>query len=670
MLRAALLASILSTAACAGAPAPEPCPTPTCPAPAPAAPGPGPGPASAKPAPDSGDREQKLVLQNTPPIPAALRARLDRYAVMRSAVLSGMDARGKTILISTRFAQTYQAHVVRAPLGARQQVTFNREPVRSPSFVPGDDGAVVYMADIGGNEQYQLFHLELASGRTTLLTDGKSRHGAYAWSHDGKRLAYTSNARNGRDMDIYLGDGRGARAGRLFLEREGHWVPLDWSRDGKQLLIAHYISINRSRLFVVDVATKKVTRLTPDKPAASYRGALFDATGRRVYVTTDREGEFVELYEVDLARQRWRPLSRQIRWNVEGLALSPDGRTLAFVTNEEGYGVIHLLDTRTRRHRPLRKIPRGLVDGLRFARGAPVLGMSLLGPDRTAEAYTYDLRRRRLTRWTRSELGGLPPKRFVRPTLIRYKTFDGRQIPAFYYLPRGKGPHPVVVWIHGGPESQARPYFSPLLQYLVVESGIAVVVPNVRGSDGYGKSYLLLDNGYRREDSVRDIGKLLDWIGAQKELDAGRVGVFGGSYGGYMVLASLVHFGARLRAGVDIVGISNFVTFLRNTKAYRRDLRRAEYGDERDKKMHDFLQRISPSNNVSKIRSALFVAQGANDPRVPLSESDQIVAAVRRQGKDVWYMVARDEGHGFRKRRNRDVFYLLTVLFFDKHLKR
>ena len=298
-----------------------------------------------------------------------------------------------------------------------------------------------------------------------------------------------------------------------------------------------------------------------------------------------------------------------------------------------------------------------------------MLGFTLMGPGRTGDAHTYDVRTGKLTRWTESEVGGLNAARFIEPSLIRFETFDGRKIPAFYYRPKGPGPFPVLVKIHGGPEAQARPYFDSFAQYLAVESGIAVLVPNVRGSDGYGKSYLLLDNGFKREDSVKDIGKLLDWIKTQKELDADRVGVFGGSYGGYMVLSSLVHYADRLRAGVDAVGISNFVTFLQNTKDYRRDLRRAEYGDERDAKMKAFLTKISPATNADKIKSALFVAHGANDPRVPLSETDQIVEAVKKQGQDVWYLVFKNEGHGFRKKENRDLFYLLTVLFFEKHLK-
>jgi dipeptidyl aminopeptidase/acylaminoacyl peptidase len=645
-----------------GPPPPEPC------SPAAAEPAPKAAPPPAPPA-AAADEGKVLVLRGTPEIPSALRQRLGQYLDVRYARLSALSDDGKSLLVGTRFGRTRQLHLVTRPLGMRRQLTFVDEPVGQASFVPGTS-QVLYMADVGGNEQYQIFNLDLATGKTRLLTDGTSRHGPYLWSHDGRRIAYTSNARNGRDMDLYVGDGR-TRSGKLLLERKGHWTPLDWSHDGKRLLIARYVSINDVRLFMVELASKKVTRVSPEKPTASYRAAVFSRDGRRLYVATDREGEFVELYELDLKKGAWKPLSRKIKWNVEQVALSPDGRELAFTVNEDGYSKLKVLDLRkgTTRRIASAKLPRGVIQGLSYARRKKVLGFTLFGPTATGDVYTYDTGGRRgFTRWTESELGGLNVERLIKPKLLRYKTFDGRRIPTFYYRPPGKGPFPVVLYIHGGPESQARPYFSASIQYLLRESGIAVLVPNVRGSDGYGKSYLLMDNGFKREDSVKDIGALLDWIDRQRELDARRVGVFGGSYGGYMVLASLVHFADRIAAGVDIVGISNFVTFLRNTKAYRRDLRRAEYGDEREPKMYEFLQRISPSRSADKIKSALFVAHGANDPRVPLSETDQLVEAVRRQGQDVWYMVARNEGHGFRKKDNRDLFYQLSVLFFEKHL--
>ncbi len=611
-----------------------------------------------------------VVLSGTPAIAAELRQRLSQYMNTRSASLEHVSDDGKRVVVTTRFAETTQAHIIEAPLGSRMQLTFEDEPVGRVRL-SHDGKALLYMTDVGGNEQYQIRRMELQSGRSALLTDGKSRHGDYVVSSDGKLIAYTGNARNGRDMDLYLGDGRDQAGGKLLLERAGHWYPLEFSRDGKQLLVGEYVSINDSRLYLVDLSSREVRSLTPESPRASYRAAALHPAGDRLYLATDRDGEFVELYEVRLDKDAaWKPLSRSIPWNIEEVKLSPDGRTLAFVSNEDGYGVLHLLDTATGQSRKAPGMPKGVVRGIRFASGRNILGFTLEGATVNGDAFTLDLATNRVTRFTKSEVGGLDSATFVEPSLIRYPASDGRKIPSFYYRPSTTGPHPVVVWIHGGPEAQSRPLFSSLIQYLVVESKMAVLVPNVRGSDGYGKSYLLMDNGKKREDSVKDIGALLDWAKDQSEIDASRAAVVGGSYGGYMVLASLIHFGDRLRAGVNVVGISNFVTFLENTQEYRRDLRRAEYGDERDPEMRKFLTAISPTTNAQKIRSALFVAHGANDPRVPLSETDQIVDAVRKNDKDVWYMVAKNEGHGFRRKENRDLFTMLTVAFLEEHLKK
>lgn len=609
-----------------------------------------------------------VVLDNCPDVSPELRARLNQFLNTRSARMAGMSPDGSRVTVLTRFAETAQVHEVGSPMGARRQLTFTEEPVRRVEPIPGDPNGMLMLADVGGAEDYQIFRLDRQRGQVSLLTDGQSRHEGWVLSNDGRRVAFNNNARNGRDVDVYVADTSDFGNARRVTELEGNYYPLDFSRDGSKLLIAHYVSINDSRLYVADLSSGALTRITPEEPTAAYRAALFDASGERVYVTTDREGEFTELYEASLAGGEWRPLSRSIPWNVEEIALSHDGRTLAFTTNEDGYSVLRLLDTRSRRVTEVSDLPRGLIADLVFADAAPVLGMTLLGATRTGDAFTYDLRRRRLTRWTESEVGGLDSSSFVEPTLVRFASFDEREIPAFYYRPRGEGPFPVVVMIHGGPESQARPTFSPLTQYLASELGVAVLVPNVRGSDGYGKSYLLLDNGRLREDSVRDIGGLLDWLAEQPELDQERVAVYGGSYGGYMVLASLVHFGERLRAGVDVVGIANFVTFLENTADYRRHLRRAEYGDESDAEMRAFLTEISPTTRVDRIRSALFVAHGANDPRVPASEAEQIVRAVRSSGQDVWYMLARNEGHGFQRKENRDAFTELAVMFLEQHL--
>jgi dipeptidyl aminopeptidase/acylaminoacyl peptidase len=318
-------------------------------------------------------------------------------------------------------------------------------------------------------------------------------------------------------------------------------------------------------------------------------------------------------------------------------------------------------------------LPAGIVSGLRFDRTGGRLGMTIESAQSPRDVWVLDLARGEAARWTASERGPIDPAKLVPAELVRYPTWDraqgaARRIPAFVYRPRGPGPHPVVIDIHGGPEGQSRPGYSAWTQYLVNEMGYAVVQPNVRGSTGYGRSFTMLDNGRLREDSVRDIGALLAWIAAQPDLDRERVVVSGGSYGGYMVLASMVAFGDRLRGGIDIVGISNFVTFLTNTAAYRRDLRRVEYGDERDPSMRAFLQRISPLTRADAIRKPLLVVQGLNDPRVPASESEQMVARVRANGTEVWYVAARDEGHGFRKKSNRD-FDLRTRATFLERLR-
>jgi dipeptidyl aminopeptidase/acylaminoacyl peptidase len=610
---------------------------------------------------------QTLRLEATPAVTDTVRQRIERYLETRSADIGDLRDDGGAVLMTTRFGATAQVHHVRAPLGARTQLTFLPEPAGAPRFVPGAASSVIYTADMGGNEQYQIWRLDIDKGSQTRLTDPTARNTGPLWSRDGKWLAYSSNARNKRDFDIWVVDGKDPASAQRLVDLTGSWSPLDWSPDDEKLLLGEYISATQSAVHLLDVASRKLTRVTPPGPIA-YDDARFGLDGKTIYVTSDREGEFKELYETDLEGKSWRSLTRDIPWDVESIALSPDGRTMAFTVNQDGYSSLHLLDTRTRKHRPVPELPRGIIGGLRFARRAAVLGFSLATSVSTGDVYTYDLRRRAVTRWTESEMGGLPKSRLVEPELVRFKSFDGREIPAFYYKPAGPGPFPVLISIHGGPEAQARPSFSPPTQYLVTESRMAVLVPNVRGSSGYGKSYLNLDNGMLREDSVKDIGALLDWIATRPELDAKRVGVFGGSYGGYMVLASLVHFGNRITAGTDIVGISNFVTFLESTAEYRRDLRRVEYGDERDPAMRAHLEKISPLGRAGEIRSALFVAQGQNDPRVPVGEAEQIVAAVRGAGQDVWYMLAKNEGHGFQKKENRDLYLQLMVLFFEKHL--
>lgn len=646
----------LSLVACGGSQSAAPCPTDAAPT---AETGTADAPEIAATA-----AEGPLILDGTPEIPAELVARLTPYLEARSASLSDLADDGSSMLITTRFGETYQVHHVAEPGGARRQLTFQEEPAGNASFVPGGE-AILYMADVGGDEQDRIFRFDLATGVADQVTpDGKT--GGYLWSNGGDRIAFNGNARNGADMDVWVTrPDAGPDDAVLAAEVEGYWYPLDWRPDDAALLVGRYVSSTESYLSVVDLESGDISAVSPPDLQAYHGSSVFSADGETIYVVSDRGGDFRRLWRVD--GDEWSAVTDDIDWNIEGLTTNSDRSLLAFAANEGGLSRIYLLDTESGERTPV-EIPDGIVYGMQFADDAPVLGYTLNSATSTGDVYSINLESPESQRWTESEMGGLDTSRLRSPELITYESFDGLEVPAFYYQPEGEGPWPVVINIHGGPEAQARPYFSSLTQYLLAEMNVAVLVPNVRGSNGYGREYLLMDNGFLREDSVRDIGALLDWVAEQPELDEERAAVIGGSYGGYMVLASLMHYSDRLAAGVNVVGISNFVTFLENTSEYRRDLRRAEYGDERDPEMREHLLSISPTENVDRIQAPLFVAQGANDPRVPASEAAQIVEAVRESGRDVWYLLAMNEGHGFARRENRDAYLQLVILFFERHL--
>lgn len=618
----------------------------------------------------------QLVMEGIPEIPAPVAERTLQYQSTRSAGLMDWAPHGEGMFIGTRFGETLQIHYVARPGGARRQLTFFREPVGEVAVCPdAAANTLIYARDVGGGEFFQLFLFDLKNASSTLITDGRSRNGGVVWTRDGSAFAYSSTRRTGRDTDVYLASRSAPSQARPIVTEGGSWRAVEFSPDGTRLLVVRGVSANESYPYILDLAKGTLSPLHRAQEPVAYGAAAWAADGQRVYYTSDEGTEFQHLRVVDTRTWVSRTLTADIPWDVEAVELSPDGRTLAFTVNQDGRSVLYLMDTKSERRRQAKGLPQGLVFRLRFHPKKPWLGFSINGSRTPGDVYSLDLANDTVTRWTESEVGGLDPANFIEPQLIRYPTFDTvggapRQIPAFYYRPRGEGPFPVLVSIHGGPEAQFLPTFNPLFQYYLLELGIAVIAPNVRGSSGYGKTYLTLDNGYRREDAVKDIGALLDWIAAQRELDAARVAVIGGSYGGYMVLASMVHYNERLRCGIDIVGISNFVTFLTNTQDYRRDLRRVEYGDETDPQMRAFLERISPLNNAERITKPLFVVQGLNDPRVPASESEQMVRTVRANGGKVWYLLAKDEGHGFRKHSNRVFFENAVVLFLQEHLLR
>jgi len=623
---------------------------------------------------DDPHKPPAIETQEVPAVPESLLLRLEQYQNMRAAGFSGWDPEGKGILIRTRFGNSAQLHRVYEPGGRREQITFYDEPV-SGGFLPAQrDGAILMSMSVGGNENYQIYLLDRAKYSTTLLTDGKSRNSIGPVRKDGSQMVIASNKRNGKDTDLYLADPRKPDSMKMLMEVDGQfWSAADWSLDGKTILLNRYVSATESYPALLDVASGKRTDLPlASKEPASYGPMAFAPDGKSIYIAADAVGEFSRLARLHLDTGRYEWLTDDIDWDVASLEVDPRTGMVAASLNEDGASRLLLWqpDGEKLKRRTL-KLPLGIVSSLEFSPDSSQLGFTLSRPDGPSDAYSVDLKSGEVTRWTYSEVGGLNPATFVTPERIKFESFDGREIPAWFYRPRtasSESKAAVLILIHGGPESQFQPYFSGTIQFYVNELGLAVIAPNVRGSSGYGKTYLKLDNAEKREDSVKDIGALLDWIAKQPELDASRVAVSGGSYGGYMSLASLVHFGDRIKAGIDNVGIANFVTFLEKTAPYRVDLRRVEYGDERDPAMRELLLKISPATQAEKIKSALLVAHGKNDPRVPFAEAQQIAEKVRSQGKPVWTVYAENEGHGFAKKDNADYLRAVEAMFLMRHL--
>ena len=630
-------------------------------------------PATAQPAASPRIERGALVTENVPETPAPVRERLRQYVNTRGASFQDF-APGGGVLIVTRFADAAQVHHVAAPLGMRRQLTFYPDTIGGAAARPGA-GAFMFVKDQGGDEFYQRYLYDMATGRVTQFSEAGFRNAGGVWSRDGALQAWARASKESQNYDILVADPLTPASRRVVLKGEGAVSPLDWSPDKSQILVEQDVSVTKSRRFVLTVATGAMRELTPDLNVA-YSGGEFTADGKSIVLISNEGSNFSRLVQMDVATGARTPLSpATLNWDVEGFDLSRDGHRIAYDVNVDGASELHIIDLHLRsatREIPSPRLPTGVLGNFGWDDAGGRLGLTLNSATSPSDVYVYDLRSRALTRWTESEVGGLDAKTFVAPRLVRFPTFDSaaggpKEITAWVYEPRTPGPHPVIVNIHGGPESQARPTFSSTIQYWVNELNVAVVVPNVRGSTGYGKAFVELDNGFKREDSVKDIGALLDWMGGQRQaFDMTKVIAYGGSYGGYMVYASMEMYPQRFAGAVDIVGISSFVTFLENTSGYRRDLRRVEYGDERDPAMRAHLQRISPLTNVGKIAKPMFIVQGFNDPRVPYTEAEQMLAALRRNNVEAWFMMAKDEGHGFAKKGNQEAQREAETLFFQK----
>ena len=617
-----------------------------------------------------------MVLEDVPETPVAITSRIQQYQSTRSASFADWLPNDEGMLISTRFGNTTQLHTINSPGGARNQISFFDEPVSNGSFCPlADYNGFLFTKDTGGNEFSQIYWYDMKTRTSEMLSDGGSVNFGMNWSNTGDKFAFTSSRRNKKDFDIYISDMKSPKVAIIKVDRGGgYWVATDWSPDDSKLLVVQYLSSTKSNSYILDLKTKELTQINDDKTEAVFLASAWNKAGDKIYATTNLGTEFNTIVQYDVKTKTLEYITKDIVWDIQEQAMNKSRTKSAFTVNENGFSQLYLADLNTNTYEKVLNLPIGQIYSFKFHPTKDELAMVLNTTETPGDVYSLDLNTKKTKRWTTSEVGGLNTSLFPKPELINYETYDEvdgkkRKIPAFIYKPKNAtGPLPVMISIHGGPEGQHTPYFSSFYAYLANEMGIAVIAPNVRGSSGYGKTYLKLDNGFNRENSVKDIGKLLEWIEKNPEFDKDRIAVFGGSYGGYMVLSSMYNFNDKLKCGVDIVGISNFVTFLENTEEYRRDLRRAEYGDERDPKMREYLLSISPTNHVDKFEKPLFVIQGANDPRVPASESEQMVKSIRENNGKVWYMLAKDEGHGFRKKENRDRMTEAVAMFLQENL--
>ena len=610
-----------------------------------------------------------MLTDGVPPIALSLVEDTRPYLEFRTASFAGWNPADKSMLIATRFANVSQLHRVAAPGAARRQISFEEEPISRGTWSP-DGSMLLVEKDAGGNEVLQIYALD--KGRLTLLTDGKSRHALGPWSDDGKLVAYGTNKRTGVYNDIYVMDARNPKAARMLLATEsGGWAAIDFAPNSRDLLVFNYISVTDSQLHIVDVETNAIRQITRDATQVAYGNLQFAPDGR-LWVSSDKDSDVQRLGVLDTASGLFTPVIDGGRWDVSSFDISKDGKTIAYVVNEAGFSKLHLYDIGSGASRLVTGLPAGEIGtGMQFAPWG-TLGFTVYSNQSPGDAYSLDPATMKVTRWTESETGGLDPAQNVVPELVEIESFDGEPISGLLYRPdarRHPGKRPLIMSIHGGPEGQASAGFLGRNNYLINELGIALFYPNVRGSTGFGKRFVSLDNGpFRREDSVKDIGAYLDRLGKYPTLDARRFGVTGGSYGGYMCYASAIRYARRFNAATCIVAISNFVTFLENTEEYRRDLRRVEYGDERIPELRAKLTEISPLTQVDKLKMPLLVVTGANDPRVPASEADQIIKAVRAHGGTAWHLLAQNEGHGFRRKENGDYLFWTTLAFWQQNM--
>ena len=646
--------------------------------------------ACASPAADDGAvlaPNANLLAQGIPPISMALVKRVEQYTDFRGHGFVDWHPAREEMLVSHRKAgdSVPQIYRLAGPMGALEQLTDGAERVSEASYEPRDGRYIVFERAKGGDEANQIYRLDLPTRATIQLTDPNEAHNMAGWLRRSGQLLYTAvpldrtaqgGTRAAITTTLYAIDPAQPASRHKLAELPGPgWFPGGMSDDDKTVAFVRYLSAAESQVWLIDTASGERRQVLPapgENLKATHFAGSFSKDSQHLFVVSDRAGEFRELMALDLASGALSRLTSHVPWDVSGGANSDNGRWMVAQINNDGRDELRVLDGHSFLEVSAPEVPAGSIGGnMAFHRATHRMAYSLNSPKGPSQLFVLDPATGQSVQWTRAQApAGIDTATFSDQRVVRWKSFDGLTISGLISRPpaRFSGKRPVIVSIHGGPEAQATMGFLGRWNYFVQELGVTIIEPNVRGSAGYGKTFLTLDNGVKREDSVKDIGALLDWIATQPDLDASRVLITGGSYGGYMTFASSVHYSERIVGGIPVVGISNLVSFLANTESYRRDLRRAEYGDEREPSMRAFMERTAPLNNAEKIKKPLFVVQGKNDPRVPYTESEQIVAKVRANGLPVWYLRGENEGHGFVRKENADFQFYATVKFVEQTL--
>ncbi len=613
-----------------------------------------------------------LEVHGIPKVPASLAQKVRRYTNAYGPPLAGWDPAKREVWLKgiSNFAWVSR---IEAP-GKFPQTWLNIQAtgVYDLYFQP-QAKHLIYNRDADGDEAFQMYLYDIEKRSSSLFTDGKSRGTEPVWSNSGEQIVYSSSPPGGNGVSLHLVNPFDPKTNRLLAQSTGNYLKAyDWSPDDRQIAYCEFIANTISKLWVIDAKTGEKQLLSSDnkKEEQYYDSPQFSQDGKGLYVVTDKDSDFRRLAYLDLKTKQFKSLTTDIKWDVDEFQLAPDGKTLAVVTNEDGISRLYLTATETGQRTPIPSLPVGIVSDLKWRSNSTDLAFNFKSPRTPNDVYSLEVKTEKIERWAKGMVMGIEADKLSQPELIKWKSFDGRTISGFLHRPPATftGKRPVIIDIHGGPVDQYRPGFGYDDNFFINELGVARIYPNVRGSSGYGKTFLNLDDGLKREDATKDIGALLDWIKTQPDLDPERVMVYGSSHGGYVALSVAVNYGDRIRGVISDSGQSNLATFIERTEGWRRDVQRPEFGDERDPKIRAFMERTAPLNNAQKIKKPLLILQGKNDPRVPVTEAEAMFQAVKKNDVPVWYLLAKDEGHTFVKQSNRNFRLYAIILFVQEHL--